>query len=79
MELPELFSIFAITKSGSRFLEVRGARNLRGERSEERDMLYALLNSPPFGGVGGGCLGKAGERLFLKQVRVSTRIEHQQF
>jgi hypothetical protein len=28
---------------------------LGNERSEERDMLYALLNSPPFGGVGGGC------------------------
>ena len=38
---------------------VLGARTYnieeRGERSEERDMLYALLNSPPFGGVGGGC------------------------
>ena len=37
---------------------VLGARTYnieeRGERSEERDMLYALLNSPPFGGVGGG-------------------------
>jgi hypothetical protein len=31
------------------------SREERGVRREERDMLYALLNSPPFGGVGGGC------------------------